>query len=229
MTSTLRTAAWTALIYLATATALSQVKYLNGDTSLFDPIFRPKYEAHLAVVLTHGISAVIVLLVGPWQFFPGFRARFPLWHRLAGRVYLLGVLVGAISGFRMGLMAYGGTAARVSFCLLATLWLATGGIALAMILRRNVAAHRRWMVRNFALTFAAVMLRVYLNLGQRAGLDYTVIYPVVTWMAWIPNIVAVELWMRLNNRGAQNRLKKLFTKLRSPQSNPDLQGSRSNA
>lgn len=229
MNFSLRTAAWTALIYLSTATALSQIKFVTGNTALFDPIFRPKYEAHLPIIITHGITSLIVLLLGPWQFMRGIRKRFPRFHRVSGRIYLLGVLLGGITGFRMGLMAYGGLSGKLALSSLAVLWLATGAMALATILRRDVAAHRRWMIRNFTLTFAAVMLRVYLNLGQRAGLDYTLIYPVVTWLSWVPGIIAVEAWMRLSqNRRGHNMLKNFITKFRGSALTPpnDLQGSR---
>ena len=37
---------------------------------------------------------------------------------------------------------------------------------------RRFDEHRRWMIRSFALTFAAVTLRLYLPLGMMAGLSF---------------------------------------------------------
>jgi HlyD family secretion protein len=37
---------------------------------------------------------------------------------------------------------------------------------------RDIAAHRRWMVRNFALTFAAVTLRLWLPSAMASGVAF---------------------------------------------------------
>jgi hypothetical protein len=38
------------------------------------------------------------------------------------------------------------------------------------------------MIRSFALTFAAVRLRIYLPLSPAAGLNYDDSYPVIAWL-----------------------------------------------
>jgi Predicted membrane protein (DUF2306) len=45
------------------------------------------------------------------------------------------------------------------FGILAVLWFLTGLEAYRTMRRGNIKAHRRWMIRNFALTLAAVTLR----------------------------------------------------------------------
>jgi mannose-6-phosphate isomerase-like protein (cupin superfamily) len=62
----------------------------------------------------------------------------------------------------MAAHAFGGPIARLGFAGLALAWLVTGTCAYRAIRAGNVALHRRWMVRNFALTFAAVTLRLWL-------------------------------------------------------------------
>ena len=80
-----------------------------------------------------------------------------------GRIYLgVGVLIGGIAGLIMSTHAFGGTPARLGFGTLAVVWLFTGARAYLAIRGGDVATHRRWMVRNFSLTFAAVTLRLYL-------------------------------------------------------------------
>lgn len=46
-------------------------------------------------------------------------------------------------------------------------WLYSGGRAWRAIRERDLTDHRRWMIRNFALTFSAVTLRLYLPCGVR--------------------------------------------------------------
>lgn len=90
-------------------------------------------------------------------------------HRWAGRLYLgVGVLVGGVSGLYISQFAFGGPVAGVGFAALAVCWLHTGARAFTAIRRRAVKEHRRWMVRNFSLSFAAVTLRLYIPLPCEA-------------------------------------------------------------
>jgi hypothetical protein len=52
------------------------------------------------------------------------------------------------------------------------------------------------MVRNFALTFAAVTLRLWLPASVASGMPFEVAYPVVAWLCWVPNLLAAELFLR---------------------------------
>jgi len=114
-------------------------------------------------------------------------------HRWFGRVYLaVGVLVGGLSGLYMSQFAFGGSVARLGFAMLAVFWLYTGLRAWLAIRRRAVNEHRCWMVRNFALTFAAVTLRFYLPVSMVAGIDFSLAYPVIAWLCWVPNLLFAE-------------------------------------
>src|SRR5688500_12020425 len=130
--------------------------------ALLHPEMRASFIAHPAVVYTHVFAAIFALALGPLQFLPRLRAARPRLHRMMGRLYLgVGVAIGGVSGLYMGAFAFGGAGAKVAFTLLATAWMYTGWRAYTAIRKREVAAHREWMVRNFALTLAAVTLRIY--------------------------------------------------------------------
>jgi len=159
----------------------------------YDPLFGDKYRRMLAVVLLHGISSSLVLCIGPLQFIPSIRSSLPLAHRVIGRLYVAGVLLGSLSGFYMALQAYGGPLAQAGLCTLAILWLTTACVAFLHLYRRDVKAHRRWMIRNFSLTFAAVVVRIHLNTLQRMGWTLQAIYPYATWLSWIPCLIAAEI------------------------------------
>ena len=60
----------------------------------------------------------------------------------------------------------------------------------------DVASHRRWMMRNYALTFGAVTLRIQLGLlTGPLGFAFAQAYPLVAWLAWVPNLIVVEWWL----------------------------------
>jgi len=155
------------------------------------------YQAHRAGILGHVFAASVALLLGPLQFRAGLRQRRPRLHRWLGRLYLgLGVGAGGLTGLYMAQFAAGGSVARIGFALLALLWLATGLRALHAIRQGAVDRHRAWMVRNFALTLAAVSLRIQLPAALAAGLPFELVYPAIAWLAWVPNLLVAEWLLR---------------------------------
>ena len=89
-----------------------------------------------------------------------------------------------------------GTIGRVGFTTLAVFWLYSGTRAYLAIRRGKVQEHRRWMLRNYALTFGAATLRIELPLLIIAGLSFPAAYTLVAWISWVPNWLAVEAWLR---------------------------------
>jgi Predicted membrane protein (DUF2306) len=86
---------------------------------------------------------------------------------------------------------------HLGFAALATLTFAMTVIAFREIRRRNVLAHREWMVRSYSLLFAAVTLRLELPLlvVLHAG-AFTPAYQIVSWLCWVPNLVWAEWYIR---------------------------------
>lgn len=171
--------------------------------TVLHPDIRASFAEHSRTVLyLHVFGAAVALMLGPLQFWAGLRARRPRLHRWLGRAYLaLGVGVGGLSGLVLAGQAFGGLVSRTGFGVLALLWLATGAMALQRIARGDVPGHRRWMTRNFALTLAAVTLRVYLPAAIVGGVGLATAYPVVAWLCWLPNLVLAE-WILSRARPA---------------------------
>ncbi len=171
--------------------------------ALVHPDMRAAFQANAVAIRLHIFAAVLALALGPFQFSTGFRARFPKAHRLMGRFYLgVGVLIGGLAGLYIAQFAYGGGGARLGFAMLAVAWLYTGARAYRSIRAGRVAEHREWMMRNFALTFAAVTLRIYLPVSQVAGVPFETAYAAIAWLCWVPNLLAVEWWMRREGSAA---------------------------
>lgn len=65
------------------------------------------------------------------------------------------------------------------------------------IRRGEVAVHRRWMIRAFALTYAAVTLRLWpAVLVPVLGGDFRAAYLIVPFLCWVPNLVVTEMLLR---------------------------------
>ncbi len=120
-----------------------------------------------------------------------------LWERAMLSLYLTGVAVGSAFGFYMAWLAYGGIISSLGFATLAVLWFYTGAMALREARRGRIRAHRDWMIRNFALTFAAVTLRIWLlMLSEVAGIDFINAYRTVAWLCWVPNLLIAQTMIR---------------------------------
>ncbi|MRG58912.1 DUF2306 domain-containing protein [Agromyces sp. CFH 90414] len=153
----------------------------------------------------HIVGGGIALVAGPFQFWRGLRARHPKVHRWTGRVYLVAIAIGGLGGLVIAPVGDAGLAGLFGFGTLAVLWLVTGWRAYVAIRRRDVASHRAWMIRNFALTYSAVMLRIWLPLLIVAqvpfgsfdfGDAFENAYAAVPFLAWLPNLVVAEWIIR---------------------------------
>jgi hypothetical protein len=150
---------------------------------------------------THITAAAFALITGPFQFLRPLRRRFPVAHHWIGRVYITACLVAGLAAGSIALFTASGLVAGVGFFVGALAWLATTVLALVAVKRRDFRAHQRWMIRSFALTLAAVTLRIYLPLAMIGGLDFAVAYPVIAWLSWLPNLIIAQLFVN-RARGA---------------------------
>lgn len=170
---------------------------LKTPGSTVHPKMMAVYSRETVGILTHVFGSALALLVGPLQFLESWRRARPEVHRTLGKMYLaLGVLPGGVAALYMAFHSYGGWIAHAGFGAGAVVWLVTGWLAYAAVRRRNFAAHREWMIRNFALTFAAVTLRIQLGSAFAAGIDFDVFYPIVAWSSWVPNLIVAEWFIR---------------------------------
>lgn len=110
-------------------------------------------------LVVHIAGATVYALVGVLQFVPRVRRRHPAWHRRAGRLLAVAGLLVAVSALWMTLFyeAQPGTGD-----LLYVLRLVFGSamaaclvLGFAAVRRRDIAAHRAWMIRAYALGLAA--------------------------------------------------------------------------
>lgn len=185
--SRLATTLWWLMLMASGAVAIYAARYfiLRITDLHFSYYLRP-----LRLHITGGIGA---LLAGPWQFSERLRAHALNFHRWLGRFYLLSVATGSIAGFAMAMVSSEGLPTHLGFGILAVLWFVTALQAYRLIRHGDIDAHRRWMIRNFALSLAAVTLRIELPLMLFAlHWSFHVSYIIVSWLCWGPNIIVAE-------------------------------------
>ncbi len=116
------------------------------------------FAAPLPVVL-HILSVGLYSVLGAFQFAPGYRRKRLGWHRAAGRLLIPCGLVAALSGLWMTLFY---PRPEGDGDLLAGLRLVFGSamvlaivLGFAAIRRRDLARHRAWMIRGYAIGLGA--------------------------------------------------------------------------
>jgi len=87
-----------------------------------------------------------------------------------------------------------GAITGLGFFILDVLWIYTTFIALRFALMRQFEAHRRWILRSFALSCAAISLRVLLPLLSLV-FSFETSYALVAWLSWSINLVIVEIYL----------------------------------
>lgn len=130
------------------------------------------------------------LLTGWSQFSKKIRAKNMQLHRTLGKIYLIAVLISGISSIYIAWYATGGLIPSFGFGTLGVLWLTTSAMAYVAVRRKHIPQHKVWMIQSYALTFAAVTLRLWLPFMQ-AGLHMPFLdsYRIVAWLCWVPNLL----------------------------------------
>jgi hypothetical protein len=168
---------------------LYSLSYLVLGARMFPPPLAASLGQQPWALYPHVVCAGIALLVGPLQFVPRLRQRWPRAHRAIGVIYVVSCLSGALAGASLATRAQGGIGPVVAFLALAVSWFGTTALALRTALVRDIAAHRAWAALSFALTFSGVTLRLWLPLLYFVFGEFTTAYRVTAWACWVPNLV----------------------------------------
>lgn len=196
MTRALRLTGFAVMGLLAVGIGLMSLRYVLPHV----PMGAPNVLANLfarPVLAIHAGAAALALIIGPFQFIRARNGRRAGWHRASGPVYVAACLVAAPAGLVLAVGSSAGPIAATGFGLLAVIWFYVNIRGLNAVLKGRYAEHGRWMTRSYALTFAAVTLRLYLPLGGMAFGDFMTFYRIDAWLSWVPNLVLVEAWLRL--------------------------------
>ncbi len=136
--------------------------FLAFDYPLYH-LYRLQLINDRALLIPHAIAGTLAFIAGPLQFSSRLRARHLKFHRIVGRVYVYSVFTAATLAFIMELGGRGdfpGVIVQISLWVLCTL------VAFITARNRQIAVHRQWMIRSYAITFTFIANRV-LNLWPR--------------------------------------------------------------
>jgi predicted membrane protein DUF2306 len=198
--SLMKTWSWIVFGFLAIGVGLYPVHYFVLDMSQGLLSSKPpailKSQVWNFLFYQHIIFGGLALLTGWSQFSRKVRSRYISIHRMLGKVYVISCLLSGMAGFYLAFHATGGWVATLGFGGLALSWLFATSKAFVLIRQKQITSHQEWMLRSYALTFAAVTLRIWLPLGQILQYDFVSAYLVISWLCWVPNLAVAEWLVR---------------------------------
>ena len=151
-------------------------------------------------LVLHIVGATIYALVGILQLHPGFRRRYPDWHRRAGWVLAGAGLLVAISALWMTLFF---EAQPGSGVLLYVLRLVFGSAMAASLVLGvttvrggNIAGHRAWMTRAYAIGLAAGTQAFTGGIGEALFGTDVIAADLAKGAGWVINLAIAESAIR---------------------------------
>lgn len=188
------------VLVLAFAIGLASLRYLSGNPEFAPPSMQASFIANERIFVTHASASALALMAGAFQLLARPRRRWPVLHRWNGRLYVFCCLAGGLSALWIAPDIESGWIATAGFSALAIAWIGATFQGWRHAVNRRFDWHRRWMLRSFALTAAAITLRLQLVTFEAFGLDYAEVSNVLSLSCWLPNILVVELVLLRENR-----------------------------
>ena len=191
--------------------ALAFVPVLGGTGRLVEVLGGPevlptdaRFASSPIPLVAHIVASVIYALLGASQFSARLRRRHPGWHRRAGRLLVVLGLVVAFSGLWMTL-AYPQKAGTGDILWVTRLLVGSGMgasviLGLVAIRSRDIARHRAWMTRAYALALGAGTQAFTVGFGEALFGIGVVRTDIMMAAAWVINLAVAEAVIRRSGR-----------------------------
>ncbi|MCW2763157.1 MAG: hypothetical protein JWR85_3358 [Marmoricola sp.] len=204
--------------------ALAFIPVLGGTGRLIEVLGGPevlptdsRFSASPIPLVAHIVASVIYAVLGAFQFSTRLRRRHPGWHRRAGRLLVVLGLAVAFSGLWMTL-AYPQKEGTGDI-LWATRLLVSSGMGASVILglvairSREIARHRAWMTRAYALALGAGTQAFTVGFGEALFGTGVVRTDLMMAAAWAINLAIAEWVIRRPGRRRAKRARRSHTTL----------------
>jgi hypothetical protein len=168
------------------------------------------YTHHRVLLLMHIGCGIAALLLGLFQFVPSLRKSRPALHRTMGGLYVSAAVFGGVMALPLSFMTFAPIPPAIrplfyplffGLASLSIVWPVTTLMALTRARQRQFDDHREWMIRSYALTFAAVTSRIIAPILLLLTGDL-VLAVNVTFVSWPINLIMAELLIRRDARRA---------------------------
>jgi uncharacterized membrane protein len=185
---------------IAALTGLEPGSAEHGRLSREIPLSAANMNMHPRASLSHLAAGAVLFILVPLQFSRRLRARHPAVHRWNGRALLVLATAAGGAGLYLGVaQPYGGAWESLATTLFGGFFLFAAARGYLAIRRRDIARHREWMVRFFAVAIGISVIRV-VGMGHFLVMGTEAIQPrgfaAGLWAGWLLTLGVAELWIR---------------------------------
>lgn len=170
-----------------------QVHTEAGIVTLF-----ARYVDHPVQTVAHLVPGILLLLFVPIQFSRTVRNRYRQLHRWSGRVLLALLLVAIVPAVYFGVVdSHTLPWERPTITLFSGIVIYAATTAYLAIRRRDVARHREWMIRTFAMMIGIGTVRIVsVPFVFMTTASYETITVASMWVGWVLTLGIAEWWIR---------------------------------
>ena len=142
--------------------AISSTQYFHARMILkiLDD-FSFKAILHFGGLYLHIMASFLAIIIGMIQFIPAVYHKYPRLHKSLGKFYVVLILFfAAPMGFVTAILHTKVLQSQFGFGVLSIFWFLATLVAFKHIIDKKLLLHIEWMIRSFAITTAAMTLRL---------------------------------------------------------------------
>ena len=193
------------LVFLGRRIATDWPHIVAGTTP--DDDLAARYVEHPWVAYGHMLPGTLYLLGAPLQLSRRFRTRHYTLHRRLGRVLVVCALVSGVLALALGVVvAWGGRTETVATVVFGGWFLLALALAVRAVRRGEIAEHRRWMIRAFAVGIGVATIRLWVGIFTAVQLGVLgmteepmpirATFGLAFWLGLGLHVAAGEWWLR---------------------------------
>ncbi len=155
------TLAYILLIFVALTSfyyVVGDLKFYSLDKNTLGRFWNIKWW-----LIGHLTTAIIAVVLGPFQFWTRFRNRNIKLHRTLGKTYIISIIITSICATYLAW----NTAVKIHFTYALTLqvgaviWFITVAMAYRTIRLKRIQQHKEWMIRSYIVTLVFISFRFF--------------------------------------------------------------------
>jgi uncharacterized membrane protein len=158
------------------------------------------FPLYYPVLIGHMVGGTLAMTTMCLQVWPWLRMNHPRWHRISGRLYVIGVLMAAAAGWAVVWYAFPG--GKVGALAILVIWPIVTVVAYVAVRRKNFLMHRRFMLYSFAFsannmwaTFALLAINHW-----HIPIDLTYLGEAFRWIPWVGDLMLVQWFLYRTER-----------------------------
>ncbi|MCF8496665.1 MAG: DUF2306 domain-containing protein [Alphaproteobacteria bacterium] len=167
-----------------------------SNTEVASAFFKHYFILNNLLLLIHIGAALPAIVLGPLLLHTALRKQKPKLHARLGKIYITACLISAVTVFPLAISHRLGFVPQLGFGAMAVSWFTLTYLAYGAARARDFTAHKRWVLRSYAMTFAFVHVnltyRLFLPYDSLSIISVKVFQSMISWQA---NLMCVEIYL----------------------------------